>query len=115
LGGGPIYKPPKAHALSSTGRLDAAKEIEMLQRPTKLIRQITSQASAEKVVKELFAEAGITVNGSAEHDITVHDERFYTRVLRDATLGMGESYMERWWDSPRLDETMSRLVKAELY
>jgi cyclopropane-fatty-acyl-phospholipid synthase len=44
--------------------------------------------------------------------VSVHDERFYSRVLADGSLGVGESYMDGWWDSPRIDELMTRAMRA---
>jgi cyclopropane-fatty-acyl-phospholipid synthase len=35
-------------------------------------------------------------------------------VLRDGTLGAGETYMEGWWDSPALDQTIDRLQRIQL-
>jgi cyclopropane-fatty-acyl-phospholipid synthase len=66
--------------------------------------------SARQIVSQLLACAGITVNGQAPWDIQVHDERFFRRVLRFKNLGLGESYMEGWWDCRRLDVMMHRLL-----
>jgi cyclopropane-fatty-acyl-phospholipid synthase len=30
--------------------------------------------------------------------LLVHDQRFYSRLIQDAALGLGESYMDGWWD-----------------
>jgi cyclopropane-fatty-acyl-phospholipid synthase len=69
---------------------------------------------SETVLRELLALAEIEVNGSHPWDIQVHDDRFYERVLRDASLGLGESYMEGWWDSPAIDEFVDRALRAHL-
>jgi cyclopropane-fatty-acyl-phospholipid synthase len=63
-------------------------------------------------VRHLFAGAGITVNGPEPWDITVHDDRFYRRILTEAHLGAGESYMDGWWDCPELDEFFYRILRA---
>ena len=63
-------------------------------------------------VKQLFADAGITIDGRDPWDITVHDNRFYRRVLLEAHLGAGESYMDGWWDCPQLDEFFYRILRA---
>jgi cyclopropane-fatty-acyl-phospholipid synthase len=34
--------------------------------------------------------------------ITVHDPRFYARVLREGSVGLGESYADGWWDAEDL-------------
>jgi len=41
-----------------------------------------------------FGQAG---QAPAAH-LLVHDPRFYSRLVRDAALGLGESYMEGWWE-----------------
>src|ERR1051326_5286601 len=69
---------------------------------------------AAELCRELLASAGITVGGDKPWDITVHDDRLYQRVLRDGTLGFGESYMDGWWDSRALDQTIDRLCRARL-
>jgi cyclopropane-fatty-acyl-phospholipid synthase len=68
----------------------------------------------ESVVRELFAAAGIAVNGSQPFDIQVIDTRFHARLMRDGELGFGESYMDGWWDCEALDELVSRVLKANL-
>jgi cyclopropane-fatty-acyl-phospholipid synthase len=66
----------------------------------------------ERAVREVFEQAGIEVNGKNPHDIQVHDDRFYARVWRESSLGLGESYMDGWWDCVRVDDMIHRLVLA---
>jgi cyclopropane-fatty-acyl-phospholipid synthase len=54
----------------------------------------------------------VQVNGDRPWDLRVHDGRFYDRVLAHGTLGLGESYMDAWWDCDALDEMMARALKA---
>ena len=54
--------------------------------------------NAENIIRKLLEEAGIEINGANSWDIQVHDERLYARLLRDAALGLGEAYIEGWWD-----------------
>lgn len=70
--------------------------------------------SAETTVRELLGAAGVEVGGNRPQDIAVHDPRFYSRVLRDLELGLGESYMEGWWDAERPDEFIAHLLMADL-
>lgn len=44
----------------------------------------------------------------------MHDERFFRRVLFDGSLGVGESYMDGWWDCEALDEMCFRASRAQL-
>ncbi len=65
-------------------------------------------------VEELLSLAGVSVNGSRPWDIQVHDERLYARVMAQGSLGLGESYMDGWWDCPELDQFFYHVLSAEL-
>lgn len=67
-----------------------------------------------ETVTQLLTAAGITVNGSAPYDLHIHNPRFYHRVLAQGSLGLGESYMDGWWDCTALDELINRLLLARL-
>jgi len=69
---------------------------------------------AEKAVRALLTQAGITVDGNAPYDIQVHDPAFYTRLLRDGSLGLGEAHVDGQWDSPAIDQTITKLLMAKL-
>ena len=64
--------------------------------------------------ESLLAAAGITINGPNPWDIQVRDERFYARIFADGTLGFGEAYMDGWWESGQLDETLARILRCGL-
>lgn len=68
----------------------------------------------QRRVQSLLAEAGVEVGGSAPQDIAIHDPRFYTRVISQGSLGLGESYMDGWWDANQLDVFLCRLMQARL-
>src|ERR1700704_2581853 len=80
---------------------------------TKLLSSFDSRR-ARDICVEMLAGGGIRVAGPEPWDVTVHDERLWSRVLRDGTLGAGEAYVEGWWDSAALDQTIHRLqaIKA---
>jgi cyclopropane-fatty-acyl-phospholipid synthase len=75
---------------------------------------ITRTSDAESIVRELFTLAGIEIGGNAPGDIRVHDQRFYERVIRDASIGFGEAYMEEWWETDALDVTIEKIMRANL-
>ena len=64
--------------------------------------------------ERLLAVAEVEINGSSPWDIQVHDDRLYARVFAEGSLGFGESYMDGWWDSAQLDETMARILGARI-
>jgi cyclopropane-fatty-acyl-phospholipid synthase len=56
----------------------------------------------------------VTIGGDRPQDITVHDERLYNRVIRYGTLGLGEAYMDGWWDANELDVFIEKVLAARL-
>lgn len=68
----------------------------------------------KKLTEDLLNLAGIKINGSNPWDIKVHNNRFYKRVITQAELGLGESYMDEWWDAEKIDELIFKIVRANL-
>ncbi len=71
-------------------------------------------ADARSVVKELLASADVQIDGKRPWDIQVHNDAFYNRVISEGSLGLGESYMDGWWDCQALDECLFRLCRAHV-
>lgn len=67
-----------------------------------------------RIVSELLGRAGIEINGSQPGDIRVNNPQFFKRVLQEGSLGLGESYMDGWWDCDRLDLFFTRVLRAGL-
>ena len=67
-----------------------------------------------KWVEGLLGLADVRVNGDRPWDLQVKDERVFGRVLRQGTLGLGEAYMDGWWDAPKLDEFFHKVIAADL-
>ncbi|SEK46587.1 cyclopropane fatty acyl phospholipid synthase [Halomonas daqiaonensis] len=65
---------------------------------------------ARRVFERLLEGSGVTLNGEAPQDIRVLHPDFFSRVLRQGTLGLGESYMDGWWECDRIDELAYRLL-----
>ncbi len=65
---------------------------------------------AEQKVKSVLEGIDIHVNGANPWDITVHNPRFYKQVLAEPSLGLGESYMDGFWDCEQLDDFFYRLL-----
>lgn len=74
----------------------------------------TGAKGAERSVRALLALADIQVGGNRPWDVQVHNPNFYARFLSQGSLGLGEAYMDGWWDSPRLDETFNKALSARL-
>lgn len=68
----------------------------------------------QHTIQELLERARVHIGGPESGDILIHDARFYNRVLAEGSLGLGESYMDGWWDAKQLDEFFFLVDSAEL-
>lgn len=73
-----------------------------------------TKINAEKIVREHFEAADIGLDGKRPTDIKVHNHGFYGRLLRDSSLGLGESYMDGWWDCEELDGMVAKATLGAL-
>lgn len=65
-------------------------------------------------IETLLERAQLVRNGATPQDPQIHNDAFYSRVLVHGSLGLGESYMDGWWDADDLDGFLFRLVAARL-
>jgi cyclopropane-fatty-acyl-phospholipid synthase len=65
-------------------------------------------------IEQLLEGTDVRIDGDRPWDVRVHDERFYRRVLAEASLGLGESYMDGWWDCDSIDQMMTRILQGGL-
>jgi cyclopropane-fatty-acyl-phospholipid synthase len=94
--------------ISNTRVEDAAPAGPRLRRPS-----LAWMCSAERIVRDRLARSGILVNdGESALGIRVHDTRFYRRILVGGSLGLGESYVDGWWDCEALDEMVAGLMRG---
>jgi len=68
----------------------------------------------KNTVEEIFSIAGITIDGHHPWDMQINNKNFYRSVLSQGTLGLGESYMDKWWDCEKLDELIYKIVRSEI-
>ncbi|MCU7845626.1 MAG: cyclopropane fatty acyl phospholipid synthase [Candidatus Thiodiazotropha sp. (ex Monitilora ramsayi)] len=66
-----------------------------------------------KALVDLIAPADVRFNGHRPWDIQVHDEALYQRVLSSGSLGLGEAYVDGFWDSDQLDVLFYRFMRVE--
>jgi cyclopropane-fatty-acyl-phospholipid synthase len=63
---------------------------------------------------ELLATADIRVGGGRPWDMRVHHPDTFDRILTRGSLGLGESYVDGWWDCDQLDGFITRILRARL-
>lgn len=69
---------------------------------------------AKDEIQRLLALAGIQINGPNPWDIQIHNNKFYQRFMSKGSLGLGESYMDGWWDVDQLDQFFYRILNKNL-
>jgi cyclopropane-fatty-acyl-phospholipid synthase len=70
--------------------------------------------SSQQIVHGLLERAQVHINGPQPGAIHIHNDRFYNRVLAEGSLGLGESYMDGWWDADPLDAFFCKVHLAAL-
>jgi len=67
----------------------------------------------KNIAEGIGALADIKINGNRPWDIQIHNNQFYRRLVAEGSLGLGESYMDGWWDCEKIDEFIFRLLSKE--
>ncbi|MBT0720945.1 cyclopropane fatty acyl phospholipid synthase [Tatumella sp. TA1] len=67
-----------------------------------------------RIAQEMLESADIQINGSRPGDIRVVNPQFFKRVLQEGSLGLGESFMDGWWQCDRLDIFFTKVLRHKL-
>ena len=67
-----------------------------------------------RLTNELLDHADVKVDGKRAWDLQVHNKQLYKRIITEGSLGLGESYMDKWWDTESLDQLFYKLLSANL-
>lgn len=78
----------------------------------RLPRQTAAEDSTRAA--NLLHTAGIEIDGGRPWDIQLHHPGTMDRILARGSLGLGESYMDGWWDCPQIDELIARMLRGRL-
>jgi cyclopropane-fatty-acyl-phospholipid synthase len=65
-------------------------------------------------LEDILAKADVRINGDRAWDLKVHDARFFHRLFAEGSMGLGETYVEGWWDSTDLPGFFCRILGADL-
>lgn len=76
--------------------------------------RVSSGDRAQDTLAALLAEADIRMTGERPWDMQINNPKTAEYILARGSLGLGESYMEGWWDCARLDDFIARLLAARL-
>lgn len=91
-----------------------ARDDTLLTQATLGARNRKTNDQARQALTGLLAQADVTLDGNRPWDMRIHHPETASRVLAKGSLGLGESYMEGWWDCDRLDELIARILHHQL-
>lgn len=72
----------------------------------------TGSRSIDDLIASVLANADIQINGRRPWDMQIHHPDTLSRIAAQRSLGLGESYMDGWWDCDALDEFIQRILRA---
>ncbi len=67
--------------------------------------------SYKQVCEKILDPLDIKINGNRPWDMQVHNPETYKRIITQGSIGLGESYMDGWWDVEELDQFFYRITK----
>ncbi|MFD1944778.1 cyclopropane fatty acyl phospholipid synthase [Paradevosia shaoguanensis] len=70
--------------------------------------------SQEAQLTSLLAQAGITVNGPNPWDPQINNPHVWNRIFAQGSLGLGEAYMDGWWDVEDMAEFFNLILRANI-
>ena len=104
---------PQGSRSSHDSKNDAARKRRADTRARFALARMLRRSARDRVA-ELLAIAGVEVDGDAPWDMRAHDSRLHARVIAHGSLGLGEAYMDGWWDADDLDGFLFRVLSARL-
>lgn len=103
---------PRPHAPREGARYEPAR-FALRPRLRPLPRASGDDASL-RALAALLAEADVGIDGARPWDMVIHHPQTADRILVRGSLGLGESYMDGWWDCEQLDALVARILAARL-
>ncbi len=72
-------------------------------------------AKFKTFLTDLLSQVDIEIGGSRPWDIQVQNEKLYDRIMSQGSLGLGEAYMDGWWDCERIDQFLYKILTGQLH
>lgn len=64
---------------------------------------------------DLLRKAGIEPNGGSPWDPQIKDSRFYRAVLLQGSVGLGDAYLNGWWECDDISGFVLRIIKSGIH
>jgi cyclopropane-fatty-acyl-phospholipid synthase len=75
---------------------------------------ISQDSNLHKTLIELLEKANVRIDGKNPWDIHLNSPGVPERIFSQASLGLGESYMDGDWDADELDRFFYHILRAQL-
>ena len=72
------------------------------------------QSFAQRRLESLLTNTGVTFNGNQPWDLQVSDPHFYSALLLNGSMSLGEGYMKGSWECAQIDECINRLLRSPI-
>lgn len=70
--------------------------------------------SSRHAIQTILDPLDIQIDGTRPWDVQVNNPDFFNRVLSYGSLGLGESYMDGWWECRALDQFFEKILEQRL-
>ncbi|MEX1180106.1 MAG: cyclopropane fatty acyl phospholipid synthase [Cucumibacter sp.] len=70
--------------------------------------------SEKSRIVAMLKDVGVTINGPDPWDPQILNDNVWNRVFAQGSLGLGEAYMDGWWECGDLAEFFARVLRAGL-
>src|SRR5690242_5182008 len=67
------------------------------------------------ILTYLLRQAGIEPNGKSPWDPQIKDKRFYRAVLLGGSVGLGDAYLNGWWECSDIAGFILRIIKSGIH
>lgn len=70
--------------------------------------------NGRELLATALAKADVELDGKRPWDVRVHNEDLFGRIFKNGTVGIGEAYMDGWWDCEQMDVMFHKVISAHL-
>ncbi len=69
----------------------------------------------KSILSYLLRKAGLEPNGNSPWDPQIKDKRFYRAVLLGGSVGLGDAYINGWWECSDIAGFIQRIIKSGIH
>src|SRR5262245_1320810 len=105
---------PHADSGTAAATVHPADAIRLPDLPTETVPAVVRPSRLPHSLARGLADADIRINGGRPWDITLNDARLMRRLRVHGMVGLGDAYVDGWWDCPAIDQFFDRALRSDL-